>query len=122
MRIPNLRLLTGMLMLAAILMVWTQSVQSAVVPVEQAIEADLHNVRLPRQPESMLSVRRCTGCAPERFHVSADTRYEVGSSTSVSLKQFLDELRDASIRDAMLLIFYTPEDERVTRIRLVFRP
>ena len=122
MRIPNLRLLTGMLMLAAILMVWTQSVQSTVVAVEQAIEADTHNVNLPRRPDGLLSVRRCNDCKPELLHVSGATRYMLGPSTFVSQKQFLDRLRDASMHDGMLVVFYTPDDRRVTRVRLVLRP
>ncbi len=122
MRIPSLRLLTGMLMLAAILMVWTQSVQSTVVPVEQAIEADTHNVNLPRRPDGMLSVRRCNGCRAELLHVSAATRYMLGPSTFVSQKQFLEKLREASMRDGMLVVFYTPDDKLVTRVRLILRP
>ncbi len=122
MRTPNLRLFTGMLMLAAILMIWTQAIQSAVLPVEQAIEADARDVSLPRQQQGILRVRVCSNCKPQSLHVTETTRYETAASMSMSLEQFVARLREIPADDSMLVIFYLPDSRLVTRVRLSVRP
>ncbi|RMF96489.1 MAG: hypothetical protein D6727_08105 [Gammaproteobacteria bacterium] len=115
------RLLTGMLMLAVILMIWTQGAQSALVINEAAVEATLDQVRLPQREFGQLSLRRCPACTVETWRVDADTRYLLGMQ-AVSLDEFLAAADDGPAAAAMLVIFHEPGGRRITRLRLSWPP
>ncbi len=121
MRPPADRLFTAMLMLAVILVVWSQSAQSTLVLTEVAVEATLDQVQLPRQAFGRLSLRRCADCGIESWRVDSDTRYLLGQRR-VSQAEFLASAASGPAAAAMLVIFHEPAGRRVTRLRLTWPP
>ena len=111
------RLLTGMLMLAAILIAWSQSAHSTLKIIEDAIEAPAADVTLPRQTFGLLVVRGCDGCPPRVFRVDGDTIYLLGRQR-VSLDALRDSLSEARYRDGLFVVFLATGTDRVTRLRL----
>ncbi len=113
-------LLTGMLMLAAILFVWSRASQADTVLIEQAIElapSQLEN--LARGNTGRLIARPCQECPPRLFRIDANTRYEAAGASNLARTDFFDAIQDN--RDAMIVLFYLTGEDRVSRLRL-FQP
>ena len=111
------RLFTGMLMLAAILMAWTQSAHSTLVAVEDAVEAHAEDVSLPLSAFGLVSVRTCAGCPPRVFRASGDTRYLLDGA-AVEREALLAAAAEPSHRDGIVVVFFATGTDRVTRIGL----
>jgi hypothetical protein len=83
-------LIAGMMMLAAILLVWNRSAHAALEVLEDFIEARAQYVSLPLHDAAQVVARRCQGCTPTVLRVNADTRYHVSSTDqAVKREEFL---------------------------------
>ncbi len=111
-----------MLMLAAILIAWSQSAHSTLKIVEDAVEAPASDVRLPRWSYGLVVVRGCDGCPPNLYRVDENTIYFLGR-TRVTLDDLRETLREARYRDAgLFVVFVATGTDRVTRLRLTAPP
>ena len=116
------RLLTGMLMLAAILIAWSQTAHSTLKIIEDAVEAPASDVTLPRWSYGLVVVRGCDGCPPNLYRVDENTVYLLGRQR-VTLRDLRESLDESRYRDDGLFVVFTATGtDRVTRLRLTAPP
>lgn len=129
MRTPVTHLITGLLMLASILLVWTRASQASIEPLEQAIEASPAEVTLPRFDYGQLIIRSCANCPPRVLQASENTIYvlagraaSAGGEATVTRAEFAEAAGDEAARDGLLCVYFLPDTSEATRIVLTPRP
>ncbi|UCG73345.1 MAG: hypothetical protein JSV45_02905 [Chromatiales bacterium] len=112
------RLLTGMLMLATILMVWNQVAMAALVVRETTLEMRTGDVPLWQLNIGRLAVRRCADCPVSWLRVDEATRYQVYAAGDVSQEQFVQQAKDPAGRQGVITLFLEPDADYVRRLYL----
>lgn len=85
----------------------------ALVDLEQSYELNAALVTVPSSTSGYLLFRACTDCAVVSLQVNSNTQYSLGRDT-VSLAQF----REDAVMRGLIYIFYEPNSQIVTRVRL----
>lgn len=112
------RLLTGMLMLATILMVWNQVAMAALVVRETTLEMRTGDVPLWQLNIGRLAVRRCADCPVSWLRVDEATRYQISAAGDVSQEQFVQQAKDPAGRQGVITLFLEPDADYVRRLYL----
>ena len=112
-------LVTGMLMLAAILIAWQGTARADLLQIEDGIELRTSDVFWDGLRTGRLTLRRCASCKPRVVRVDAATRYSIeGIGSFDDAREFLAQLDAIGRRDGITGIFVARGTDRVRRIIL----
>lgn len=110
---------TAWLMLAAILIIWTDATRAEVLLREDAIEVQTSSVYWSGLRAGRLVVRRCPDCSPTALRVDDNTRYRIkGIGDFPGAAPFLGEVMNAGVRNGAATIFLIHGTDQVSRIVL----
>jgi len=100
---------------------WSTPAPAALEAIEQAWELSAQQVlRWPLRTGDHLIVRPCDTCDTTTLQVTERTRFAMGFNTpDITLRDLLREkTRQGGAADYLVILFYTPDDRRVTRMIL----
>lgn len=100
---------------------WGMTAQAALEVVEEAWELSADQVlRWPLRAGDRLVIQPCETCDTSALQVTEDTRYSTGfRAPDMSLQDLLREKsRQGGRSDYLVILFYTPDEQQVTRIIL----
>ena len=112
------RLLTGMLMLATILLVWNQVAVAALVVRETSLEMRSTDVPLWQLNIGRLAVRKCADCPVSWLRVDEATRYQVSRAGDVDQAVFVQKAKESPGRQGVITLFMEPGEDYVRRLYL----
>lgn len=110
--------LITMMMVATIIMVWTNATQAGMLVTEQAVELRSGEIALPAHANAQIAVPTCPTCDPLMLRVDPRTRYfaSAAGGPALNLQTFMETVAGTLGTDSALFIYYIAETDTVTRI------
>jgi hypothetical protein len=115
---PVRRLVTGLLLIATLLVGANDGVRAALVVREIPLELATSKVPLWQLNIGRLGVRRCDDCSVTWLRIDDATRFEVAYTGSVERGQFVDRASEAAGRNGTITLFLEPDTNYVRRLHL----
>ena len=107
------------LTILVITLVFSGGVFAALDKVEDVLELELSDVRLPAHEVDQVTVHQCDECSALILHATSDTVYRIGGfdAPKVSLQDFKAAIRKTRRKSEVLVyVGYAPDTKNVTRI------
>jgi len=109
------------LTLLTVLLIYGAATQAALEILEDAYELNTGQIlRWPLREGDSLVIKPCDDCSTKVLHTTEKTRYSTGfDAPFISLRELLKEKsRTSDKANDLIIVFFRPDDQQVTRIIL----
>ncbi len=98
------------------ILTWSGGASAALDRIEEALELDAGQLRLPTYATDRITIKPCDTCESQGFQITGNTTYRLGGRT-MELDTFVQEMSLSRNKKGQLVtVFYLPETHEVTRI------